>query len=340
MASTFDGVPAGGDGSIAHGGRLAEARRLFPDAPQPFLDLSTGINPVPYPVPPLAPQAWSRLPEPDDLRRLEAAAAAAWGTEAGHVVAAPGTQVLISMLPRVVRLASVAVVGPTYAEHAAAWASAGAGVVAIGSPHEGHPCAGVVLCNPNNPDGRRHAPGDLAAIAEDRARHGGLLVVDEAFADLEDGPLSLIPDLPGEGVVVLRSFGKTYGLAGLRLGFAVAGPRLAAAIREALGPWAVSGPAIEIGRAALSDDAWLAVTRARLTADALRMDDLLAGAGLEVVGGTRLFRLARHRDALALFDRLGRAGIFVRRFADHPNWLRVGLPAGERDWARLEAALR
>jgi cobalamin biosynthetic protein CobC len=139
--------------------------------------------------------------------------------------------------------------------------------------------------------------------------------------------------------VVLRSFGKFFGLAGVRLGFAVAAPDIARRLRAALGPWAVSGPALAIGAAALADAAWIAQTRARLAADAQRLDRLLAGAGLEVAGGTPLFRLVRTPAAAALFDRLGRAGIFVRRFAEQATWLRFGLPGTETEWERLAATL-
>jgi cobalamin biosynthetic protein CobC len=313
---------------------------LFPDAPAPILDLSTGINPIAYPVPEVAPTLWSRLPEPDDLRALELAAGTAYGTDGDNVVAAPGTQILISMLPRIFRLESVAIVGPTYGEHAAAWTSAGAIVVHVDTPDAAVGYAGVVLCNPNNPDGRRYDPGDLAVLATEMSDRGELLIVDEAFADLEDEPLSLIPDLPHAGAVVLRSFGKTYGLAGLRLGFAVGRAPIVSAIRDALGPWAVSGPAVEIGRRALADRSWLETARARLSADVRRLDDLLQAAGLEVIGGTRLFRLVENAHAQTVFERLGRAGVFVRRFPDHPERLRFGLPGKEADWRRLAAALR
>jgi cobalamin biosynthetic protein CobC len=342
-ASTFVTDTAGGE--VAHGGRLAEARLMFPQAPEPFIDLSTGINPVPYPVPELSPETWSRLPEPSDVLALEEVAAAAYGAGTEQVVAAPGTQILISMLPFVFPLKSVAVVGPTYIEHAVAWGQAGAEVVEVGSIEEvgsvdvagGYD--GVVLCNPNNPDGRRTDPAVLEALAADLAARKGLLVVDEAFADPEEGPLSLIPTLPDEGAVVLRSFGKTYGLAGLRLGFAVAGYDSATRIRSALGPWAVSGPAVEIGRLALTDSEWRNRTLSRLAADVNRLDALLTRGGLEVVGGTPLFRLAESNAAHVIFDRLGQAGIFVRRFADRPSLLRFGMPGAEAEWERLAAAL-
>jgi cobalamin biosynthetic protein CobC len=171
------------------------------------------------------------------------------------------------------------------------------------------------------------------------AGKGAILIVDEAFMDAAAEDESLAPALP-LSAMVLRSFGKLYGLAGLRLGFAVAPPPLAAAIRRALGPWAVSGAAVEIGRRAFADAHWRRDGLVRLAIDATRLDALLEGAGLAVIGGTSLFRLVRHERALAWFQHLGRAGILVRPFPARPQWLRFGLPGHEPDWRRLEAALK
>ena len=195
----------------------------------------------------------------------------------------------------------------------------------------------AVLVTPNNPDGRAVPPGPLLAEAARRAAAGRLVIVDEAFADF-DGP-SVIPALPAAGLAVLRSFGKAYGLAGLRLGFAIAPAPIAASIRAALGPWAVSGPALHAGLAALPDAVWRTAAAARLAADAARLDALLTSAGCAIVGGTRLFRLVRHPQAAAVADRLADAGILVRRFDYAPEWLRFGLPADEAAWGRLAAAL-
>lgn len=288
---------------------------------------------MPYPVPPLPSEAFTRLPEPEALDALQAAAAAAYGvSDPAMAVAAPGTQALISLLPLLLPQQSVAVLGPTYAEHAAAWRNAGADVRVVLPPFpEGK--GAVVLCNPNNPDGRRVAAPDLLALAARRS----LLIVDEAFADFEPQD-SLAPHLPLPGVVVLRSFGKAYGLAGLRLGFALAAPALAARIRAALGPWAVSGPALHIGSAALEDTAWRDAAGRRLRADSAALDGLLARAGMTAIGGTTLFRLVDTPDAAGWADRLGRAGILVRSFTDAPTRLRFGLP-GAAGWDRLASAL-
>lgn len=324
---------------LEHGGRLAAARRRFAGAPEPFLDLSTGINPVPWPVPALPPEAFARLPEPEEEAALRGMAAAAYGAPGAEMVAAaPGTQILIQLLPRLFPLRSLRILGPTYAEHAACWRAAGAAVEEVAEFAALEGAQGALLCNPNNPDGRRFAPAELLPLAQRLAARGGFLVVDEAFADLEPEALSGAPLLPHPGLILLRSFGKSYGLAGIRLGFALAAPERAAAIRRALGPWAVSGPALAIGRAALADAAWRGAAAARLSAEAARLDALLSRAGLRVLGGTRLFRLAEG-DAAAWHARLGRAGILTRPFGHRPGWLRFGLPGDEAAWARLEAAL-
>ncbi len=323
---------------LEHGGRIVAARRRFPDAPQPFVDLSTGINPIPYPLPPLPPEAFTRLPDPDDLARLQEIAAAAYGASGPAMVAvAPGTQAVISLLPLLCPARRVAVLSPTYGEHAACWASSGA-EVRQAPDLDGLAGAEVaVACNPNNPDGRRWPAETLLAVA----RGVRLLVIDEAFADLEADVGSCVPRLCEDArILVLRSFGKCYGLAGLRLGFAVSAPSLAARLRQALGPWPVSGAALAVAPPALLDEAWRRAVTERCQVGAKRLDGLLAHAGLHVLGGTLLFRLATTRDAEAWCERLGRAGILVRAFPQAPGWLRFGLPGDEAAWDRLDAVMR
>jgi cobalamin biosynthetic protein CobC len=319
--------------AIWHGGDLATAKALFPQAPGPWIDLSTGINPIPYPLPELPLSLWQRLPGQAEEAALLTAARCAYRVrpESG-VVAAPGTQILIEILPRLVSNARVAVLGPTYGEHAPAWRKAGATVHEIADLAESGEATVVVLVNPNNPDGRIIAPDVLVALAGRLARRGGLLVIDEAFADLAP-EASLLPELP-EGALVLRSFGKAYGLAGLRLGFAIGAPRLTDALRALLGPWAVAGPALHVGAQALADRNWLADAAQARAADSRRLDALLAPHG-RIVGGTALYRLLETPAAPALFERLGRAGIYVRRFQNDRSRLRFGLPGDEAAWARL-----
>jgi cobalamin biosynthetic protein CobC len=197
----------------------------------------------------------------------------------------------------------------------------------------------AVVVNPNNPDGRIFKKRELLDLADARRRRGGLLVIDEAFMDVGPVGASLCGEVARGNIMVLRSFGKFFGLGGLRLGFALAAPEIAARLAAALGPWAVSGPAIAIGQTALADAAWCKAMRERLKEEARRLDAVLAEAGIEIVGGTSLFRLVRTSLAEHLFHHLGRSGILVRRFPEHTKWLRFGLPGGEAAWDRLRAAL-
>lgn len=323
--------------AIWHGGDLATAQALFPQALEPWIDLSTGINPIPYPLPALPLSLWQRLPGKAEEAVLLAAARKGYRIrlESG-LVAAPGTQILIELLPRLVPAAHVAVLGPTYGEHAPAWRKAGATVREIADLAEIGDANVVVLVNPNNPDGRIVAQEKLIALAGTLAVRGGLLVVDEAFADFAP-ETSLLPILP-EGALVLRSFGKAYGLAGLRLGFAIGEARFTDALQAMLGPWAVAGPALHVGAVALGDADWLSAAGDSRAADSRRLDALLAPLG-RVVGGTVLYRLLEMPQAPSLFERLGRAGIYVRRFQHDPSRLRFGLPGDEPAWARLAQAL-
>src|SRR5437660_2255583 len=188
--------------ATGHGGDLKEARRRFPDAPEPWIDLSTGINPIAYPLPPLAPDVWARLPQQSDLRELEAVAAGAYGAApAVEVVAAPGTQALIQWLPRLFPAKRVGILQTTYIEHALAWRASGASVESVSELATLANFDAGVLVNPNNPDGRLIAPGELRQLAEHLAEKGGLLVIDEAFMDVAPDQ-SFAAHLPGRGAVI------------------------------------------------------------------------------------------------------------------------------------------
>ncbi|MEP4286033.1 MAG: threonine-phosphate decarboxylase CobD [Nitratireductor sp.] len=322
-----------------HGGSLDAARALFADAPQPWVDLSTGINPHAYPLFDLPATAFSRLPEPGRIAELGAVAAGAYraGPDVA-VVPAPGTQALLPLVMRQVPPGRARVLGPTYAEHARCARLAGHAVEEVSSVGALFDADLAVIVNPNNPDGRSVARETLLALAGHMRAKGGLLVVDEAFMDVGPAEHSLAGGCGAGGVVVLRSFGKFFGLAGIRLGFALGAPDLVAGLAARLGPWAVSGPALEIGLRALEDRAWQTRMRARLRAERARLDALLAAAGIEPSGGTPLFAFVRDPAAPDLFAWLGASGLYIRRFAERPDCLRIGLP-GDDAWPRLEAAL-
>ncbi|AWB08260.1 threonine-phosphate decarboxylase (plasmid) [Azospirillum humicireducens] len=335
------GGGAGEGGVLLHGGDLDGARTAFPAAPEPWVDLSTGINPWPYPLPAVPPQAWTRLPGRAEEEALRVAAAACYGAPLAELVAAAsGSQALIQLLPRLLPPGRVAVIEPTYAEHARCWSLAGHEVRSVeGTDIPITDAVDVlVMVNPNNPDGRLLPPERLLELAAAQAARGGWLVVDEAFADME--PEQSVARFAGRpGLVVLRSFGKFFGLAGLRLGIALAPAGLARALRDAAGPWAVSGPGLSIATAAFADGEWIARTRGKLDDAMARLRRLLSDAGLTVVGGTALFCLIEDRRAPDLYRALGEAGILVRRFDRRQDWLRFGLPGPEEAWQRLGVAL-
>lgn len=332
------------NGLMVHGGRLLEAEALFPDAPGPWIDLSTGINPWPYPAPRAPRSARARLPDPAETAALEQAAARAFRVAGDCVLAAPGTEAAIRLLASHLPVHTVAIVEPAYGGHRQAWTQAGAHIVGIDRGDLAE-AAGrydvVVLVNPNNPDGARIAPLELLGLASNLAEAGGWLIVDEAFVEttpeLSVSPL-VGPGWPFERLVTLRSFGKFHGLPGLRLGFVTSHPALIADLRRRQGEWPVSADAIAAGVAAYADTAWAVRTRVRLDRAAARLDRLLRRAGMEVLGGVSLFRLAAADDARARFTRLARAGILSRPFDHSPGWLRFGLPRAAQ-WRRLEAAM-
>ncbi len=306
-----------------HGGGIDAARARWGGAREDWIDLSTGINPQPYPLPPIDPAAWTALPDAGAQQALHEAARRCWAVPDGAaIIAAPGTSALIARLPALAEAGTVRIPGPTYNEHARAFAAQGWTVSDLGSD-------ALVLVNPNNPDGRIWQAADATAP---------LTVLDESFADL-DPSISLIALAARPGVVVLKGLGKFWGLAGVRLGFAIGDPVLVDRLARLLGPWPVSGPALAVGTAALADTSWASATRARLAEDAGRLDRLLTGAGARNVGGTTLYRLVSVADAAAWQDHLARHHIWTRRFPYSQTWLRLGLPATESAWARLSSAL-
>src|SRR3954468_149135 len=295
---------------LAHGGDLHAARQMFPDAPEPFIDLSTGINPHPYLVPGLSPALFERLPDRADVRRLAAVAAQCYGApSAEHVLPAPGTQILLPQAAMLVPPGCAAILRTTYAEHRRATSLAEHSVTEVSTADQLRRADLAIVVNPNNPDGRIVERATLLGVAKDLRPRGGVLVVDESFGDVAPPGASLAGDVGRGNIVVLRSFGKFYGLAGLRLGFALAAPNLVGHLDAMLGPWAVAGPALFIGEKALVDGAWKLQALTRLTEAAARLDEMLTNTGLQVVGGTSLYRLTRSPEAEQLFAQLGHAGI-------------------------------
>lgn len=325
---------------LEHGGNLAAAIARYPDASKPWLDLSTGINPYSFPFKELPYSVFARLPEPGALAALEKAAALNFGVDDPfNVVAGAGTQALIQCLPSLLGARRIGVLGFTYNEYARVFRNYGAEVALCETLEALADMDAGIIVNPNNPDGRLIAAPDLLALGGRLAAKGGVLIVDEAFIDMQTEAASVALSLPQMGGIVLRSFGKAYGLAGVRLGFAVAQQGVTLRLRKMLGPWPVSGPAIAIGLEAFASPSWLTECGLKLAEEATWLDDILKTSDFSVIGGTLLFRLTSHPEAGRQFERLCRAGILVRAFRQRKNWLRFGIPAGAAARNRLREAL-
>ena len=318
---------------LEHGGRLRRAAETYGIPLGDWLDLSTGINPQGYPVPPVPADAWLRLPEDDD--GLEAAAADYYGS--ADLLPVAGSQPAIQLLPAVLRGERVSLLAPGYAEHAHAWRERRP--VAVGADELDAAVAHsdiVVLVQPNNPTGVHFGRERLLEWHTRLARRGGWLVVDEAFIDTTPAQ-SLVPLAGADGLVVLRSVGKFFGLAGARVGFVFAPGSVRAALAERLGPWTLAGPARWAARHALADRAWQTQARAALLTAGERLQALLETHGLPACGPA-LFKLVATPDAARLHAAFARRGILLRLF-ETPQAVRFGLPSDEAGWARLAAAL-
>jgi cobalamin biosynthetic protein CobC len=316
-----------------HGGNLDVAQARFGGKLEDWIDLSTGLNRRPYPLPELPPRHWNALPSRSDIQSLHAAAQLAYATKAS-VLAVAGAQAAIQLLPRLALPGRARILAPTYSEFAPVLAGAGWQVEDVSELDALAGADLAVVVNPNNPDGRQHDPAKLLALLPRVKR----LVIDESFADAVP-QISLVAEAGTAGLLLLRSFGKFYGLAGLRLGFVLGNAEDIAALDAMAGPWPISGAAIGIGRKALLDRDWVDTARARLARDSLRLDGLAKIAGWKLLGGTPLFRLYDVGDAIAAQDQLAGARIWSRIFRDKPNWLRLGIPGDETEWTRLTEAL-
>lgn len=305
-----------------HGGGLDAALEIYGGTRADWLDLSTGINPVPYCATLPDGDHWTALPDAHARNALINAARVFWDVPPqAAILAAPGASVLIAQIPGLMPSGRVEIPQPTYNEHAASFQAHGWHIAQTNATAQ-------VVVNPNNPDGRLWQAEQLSAPFR---------IIDESFCDIAPQH-SLIALAAQKNTIVLKSFGKFWGLAGLRLGFAIGDPDHIAQLAQRIGPWAVSGPALHIGAQALNDHDWAAQTRQRLHQDAARLDGLMSGAGAQIIGGTPLFRLFQVPDAQDWHDRLARHEILSRIFPYNPRWLRLGLPAQNR-WSQLEKTL-
>jgi len=321
---------------LEHGGRLLQAVQRYGLPRERWLDLSTGINPVAWQGPAMPVSSWNRLPEDED--GLAEAAQDYYG--APRVLPVSGSQAAIQTLPKLRDHSRVGVPVLGYNEHGHRWRVAGHDVVPLAA-HEFRAAAAeldvLVISCPNNPTGERATPAELLEWHRRLADRGGWLVVDEAFADCAPEH-SVARFTERDGLIVLRSLGKFFGLAGARVGFVLAPAPLLSRLSAVLGPWSLSGPSRWMARGALTDLKWQEGTRQSLRSASARLEAILSRSGLTPDGGCELFQWVRTPDALAIHETLARCGILTRYFASIPS-LRFGLPGGPGEWERLEVAL-
>jgi cobalamin biosynthetic protein CobC len=328
--------------TMRHGGDPGLANQLYGTSGNDWLDLSTGVNPWPWPnAADLAGKAsLDRFPTRHAMTDMLMTARTAYGAaEPVAVCALPGTEILIHLLPFLVAGPSV-LVETSYCSYDDAWCSADKQLPTIAADAIGtiETDISVILINPNNPDGRVLDKDAVMTLIRSRTGNA-IVIVDEAYAEAEAG-MSIVPDLaPENPALVLKSFGKFFGLPGLRLGFAFGNPHVVGHCARLLGDWPVSSTAVDIGTAALADAAWQNEIRRRLADQCTALDNLLTTAGFNVIGRTNLFLLIAADDATGLHEGLARRGIWTRIFAEKPQWLRIGLPPDEPAMQRLASAL-
>lgn len=323
-----------------HGGNRDQAAHHYGHQPDEMTDLSTGISPICYPLPTAQFNLadWQTLPRSSDEDRLMSVARRAYCLSgAASLCLGPGSQSLLRAVPRLMKKpCCVWIPEPTYSEHALAWQKAGHRVIPSSKIPQDAVCA--VLVNPNNPDGRLHDAKMLEELCTSLAEKGGFLLLDEAFIDCVP-KLSLMPLASRKGLIILRSLGKFFGLAGLRVGFAAGHPEDIENLRDDIGPWPVATPSLLAATCALDDDEWIASHRLDLAVLSQRMRDLLEAYQLDIVGQTGLFVTVCDNDALGLHDRLACEALWVRAFSYAPTWIRFGLTANKAVFQKLESCL-
>jgi cobalamin biosynthetic protein CobC len=323
---------------VVHGGNLHEAAERYRIPYAQWLDLSTGINPHGYPVPPVPADAWRRLPDEGD--GFAACAARYYGApDAAHVLPVAGSQAAIRALPALLPRATVGIAPLTYSEYAPAFARAGHRVAPLDVRWDSLPDAltHAVVVNPNNPTAAHLSAAKLLHWHAQLRARGGTLLVDEAFADTMPAA-SLAASTHLDGLIVLRSPGKFFGLAGVRAGFVLGAPALLDTLRRSLGAWTVSGPARHAVKAAFADEAWQRQMRARLDGESARLAGLLQVQGF-ATHSTPLFAWTDDARAAALHEALAQRGVWTRLFASSGS-VRFGLPASDDEWARFDKSLR
>ncbi len=311
--------------SLYHGGALDDAIAQYGGEADDWLDLSTGINPYAYPITNISDLSWTQLPQRLAIDNLIKAAQIAYNCEGRELIVANGTQIFIENLPRILAKSSIAIVSPTYEEHSHNWKKCGHEVFCIENLDEASKAEHLLIVNPNNPTGKLYTPEQLYQCAK---RQKGMLIIDEAFMDIT--PEMSMAAAKLDNLIILRSFGKFFGLGGARIGFMLANPMLLNKMQSYIALWAVSGASIDVATQALSDLIWQTNMRKKLKSDMQNMQDVLIENKFKIIGSTHLFCLVFTPHAHKYFDKLANKHILVRKFSQNPTILRFGLATPKR----------
>lgn len=320
-----------------HGGNLDEAAQAYGFEPGMMHDLSTGIAPMSYQMPLPASDAYQALPLASDMEALCKVARACYRVpDAASLCVGGGSQALLAALPYLFASCLVWCPEPTYNEHHYRWEKASHQVDGgLSCPQEAKI---IILGQPNNPTGRLWQADEIARYLAHVKQCDGLLIIDEAFVDImpEHSSCQIAGD---EALVILRSVGKFYGLAGLRVGFAIGGANFIARLQDEIGPWPVSQPALLVAKTALADKDWQARHLAKLQEICDWQSDVLAKAGFEIITSMALFITIRHKRMAAFHHHLASHGYWTRIYQNDKQMMRLGLLAPDCDRQQFESLL-
>ncbi|WP_117235498.1 threonine-phosphate decarboxylase [Vibrio maerlii] len=338
---------------IHHGGKLLEAIGVYGGSKEEWVDVSTGVSPYTYPVTSIPLEAWNRLPEDND--GLEIAAQSYYNSRITPVAIA-GSQAAIMLLPLIVtehlgRCGTICLPSVGYKEHQHAWQKLRHNNQMwdldfyddIPSDEQVKRADVILIINPNNPTGYFIDQQTMHRLQQQLHAKGGRLIVDEAFMDCTPEK-SILPTFNtqsklDENLIVLRSVGKFFGLAGARVGFVFAVSPILQKLREEIGPWTVTGPARWVVNQALQDGTWQQQTRQQLKTDITRLESLISNAWRCHYTSGNLFVTAYLNNAEITHQTMCKNQVLAR-LCDENNAIRFGLPKQDWQWDRLEQVLK
>ena len=321
-----------------HGGDLSDAVRVNRKIKK-WIDLSTGINPNAYNDFNIDKTVYSHLPSGNQLAELMSIARGYYNlNQEIKICAYQGAQGVINILPNIVNKNihdTIQILTPTYTEHYRVWNDHGFKIRLVTNiENELDPSIPFVLVNPNNPDGKLFQPKYLEELWERIRKAGGFLILDESFMD-GTPDMSFRFDNCRDNVIVIRSFGKFFGLPGLRLGFVYGDNHYINKVSSLVGPWPISSSSLLIARKAMLDTVWISATITDLKMKSTALSNFLHDQKLKTVGDCYFFKTIELDNASQMHKALANHGIWTRIFNYNQKWLRMGLTKNKFEFEYL-----